>query len=1468
VVGRYVLGPVIGVGGFAVVFRARDESLDADVALKILTSTHSLDPEIRERFVREARLLRRVRNRSVVTVHDVGEAADGRPYLVMDLAEGGVLQDRLRAATLPPDPATLKAVITTLAEGLGALHAAGVIHRDVKPANLLIVRDPALLADDPGGSGRLLAPGERLLIGDLGLAKDQLATARGPTMMGGTPRFQAPEQAEVGARIDVRTDVYAATAVLWVLLTGQPPPVPDELPVKLLGVPDEWRPVLTRGLAAEPEDRFSSIVAWAEAALACATPGIVLPARPAVGAGTSRATTTFPYKGLAPFQPEDAPLFFGRSELVDQLVAQLQRGATLVVGGPSGSGKSSLLRAGLLPALAGGALPGSERWPVCLLTPGEWPLLTLRAELGALDGVADLPDVEALGNAPELARQAISTTVLVAIDQFEELFRLCRDDGERKAFLRVLAALTSGAQPVARLVLAVRADFYGACAAHPWLAAAINDNHALVGPMSRAQLQEAIEGPARRVGLHLEGGLAERILADGADDAGALPLVAHALVETWLRRDGTLLTIAGYELAGGVAGAIGRTADEVWNRLDSDQQRCARRLLLRLVHPGQGAPDTKRLLTWAELGDDGPTKFVLSRFADSRLLTVDHQGVQLAHEALLRTWGRLAAWVEESRDDLRAGERIEDAAREWERQGRHPDLLYRGLPLAAALEWRAHHAGAVGEPTGSFLDAGQAARDAEEFAVEAQSRRTRRLRRRAFMALATFATLALVTSVVAVSALGRARRDERAARAASRLTSEQLARGLAASAVDLGPSNPYLATVLAAEAVARVDPPLPEARDALVRSRLALAGSRLVPYGDPMPVGDALAVAVSPTGDLAATGNRDGTLDLWDLARREKLAQLKGPTGGIQRMVFTADGRWLVAASADHRLWRWAMEAGREGAGSVLADPGSIVWAVAAAPNGSTVAATTEGGDVLLLDAAKGVQLGEPIRTGGGADALFSATFSPDGTTLLAGSALGEVYAWSLPSRQLRFPPLRAHGDDIWELIVPSGPVSASFVSVSLGDGTARHWNIVTGAPIGDGPFDQSQTGVPHGVRGATFGPSGDILTLGGPDGALYSWSLSERKVVERAGPVHRDRVVGTARSADGLVLVTLGADRTVQEWTQRPRPGPLARLTQLDAHASSIAVAPDRGTLAVGADDGSVHLLDPLTGSDRGRLTGHDGSVTALAFDGAGRLVTGDGAGTLRVWDVVTGQMRAEHRGAHHGAVSALALAKGRQLLASGSEDRTVRLWDAVALTGGELPLAELSAPVTDVAVGDDGRTVAASTQRGDVSRWGVDGRPIGKSFTVTNDTVWAIALGPGGDTLAAAGADEVLSAWSLAGGRPRRTYELGSQRGGALDVAFVNPQVVAVSSAHGDVQLADSSSGQPIGPAIPISASPIWHLATGSDGSIWTASRDGTVTRIDVLALDAACAEAAGSFDARQRARLLAGRAPLACNPTHRAG
>ncbi|MEV8509891.1 hypothetical protein AB0368_34405 [Actinoplanes sp. NPDC051475] len=395
-----------------------------------------------------------------------------------------------------------------------------------------------------------------------------------------------------------------------------------------------------------------------------------------------------PYPGLAPFDAEFHRWFFGRDRLVatllDRLDGRTRTGGLQVVIAPSGAGKSSLLRAGLLPRLGQGALPGSAAWPTVVLTPGADPLWALHS---ALEGVTDTGE----------------RLVLVA-DQFEELFTLCDDPGARTAFIEELALLAAReSAPDALVVIGVRADYFAACAADPRLSAALQDRPLVVEPMTETELREAIRYPAQDVGLDIEPGLVALLLRDlgvvaGADgdppatyEPGRLPLLAHALRASWQQRQGATLTVEGYQDTGGIERAVATTADDTYEALDEAGRQTARSLFVRLVRIGDGVEDVRRRLPHDELagGDTRPatTAAVIDAFTAARLLTRHRDTVEITHEALLRSWPRLRTWLDDDRTGRLAQQDLEDAARAWLRADREPSLLYGGKRLRTVRSW-------------------------------------------------------------------------------------------------------------------------------------------------------------------------------------------------------------------------------------------------------------------------------------------------------------------------------------------------------------------------------------------------------------------------------------------------------------------------------------------------------------------------------------------------------------------------------------------------------------------------------------------------------------------------------------------------------------------------------------------------------------------------------------------------------------
>ena len=461
-------------------------------------------------------------------------------------------------------------------------------------------------------------------------------------------------------------------------------------------------------------------------------------------------TASNPYQGLQAFDVGNSSLFFGREALTGWLLSDIRssigtRGdaRVLAIIGASGSGKSSLARAGLLAQLATGAVEGSERWRYVILKPGTDALESLAtAGSEALGLSADaktvlkfqddlLDDARVLHSQAALAMRGTppGARLLLLVDQFEEIFTLGTDEDRQRAFIDSLLHSASVADGRIVVVLTLRADFLGRCTAYPPLAAVLSDSQELVGPMSRDELREAIERPAWQSGCEFEPGLVDVLLDDVKAQPGALPLLQHALSELWRKRQGRRLTHDAYERIGGVKGALARRAGEVFQSFSPDEQAVTRRILLRLTQPGEGTEDTRRRAPLAELvpfAEAAPTvELIVRRLADERLLVTEGETVDIAHEALIQGWPTFREWLDQDREALREHRRMTIAAGEWQRLGRDESGLYRGLRLEQALSWRQTNEEVLNALEREFLDASIAARDEKQ--RESSAKRQRRI---------------------------------------------------------------------------------------------------------------------------------------------------------------------------------------------------------------------------------------------------------------------------------------------------------------------------------------------------------------------------------------------------------------------------------------------------------------------------------------------------------------------------------------------------------------------------------------------------------------------------------------------------------------------------------------------------------------------------------------------------------------------
>ena len=861
-------------------------------------------------------------------------------------------------------------------------------------------------------------------------------------------------------------------------------------------------------LGLDPSPRLQDL----ERSILVHDPALVVAGDGSASLGEVRDEEVCPFKGLASFGRSDADYFSGREAAVSDLVARAAEGSMVGIVGPSGIGKSSLLCAGVLAALSGGGLPGSASWRQVLMRPGDHPCAELTRSLGGEELDATL------------ASLAPDERLVVAVDQLEEAFTVCRDGEEREAFLECLARAADDPHRRALVFVSLRADFYGGLASHAGFARCFSNNHALIGPMNHDELERAIEQPAARAGLGIEPGLVQALVDDVEGQPGGLPLLSTALLQLWRVRDGGVLRVASYRRTGGVQGAVARLAEDAYGRLPDGDQAIAKRILLRLAG-GQSESPTRQRLPLADVAPTAQAGAVVSALTDERLLTVSDGAVEVCHESLFREWPRYRAWLEEDREGRRLHAHLTVGAREWESGGRDSSDLYRGARLTGALEWSASHADEMTPAERRFLDAGR----------RHAGRRTRRLR----TLLAAMALLAVASLVAGLVALSQKRHASTAARIA-------LARQLGAEAVN----EPQIdvAMRLAHEAVNLDRSPQTESSllSTILRSP-AVTGTLSVP-GDA-----AFDPAVSPDGRMLAVGTVAG-LRLYDTRAH---ALLGGPLRDLSSLgggaaAFSADGSLIAyprqtetvttSPSATPTPWRSparleyppsfeAQQTGNVVSGDIQIAPDRRTvyypyWRLDNAgepeaayierwslPSGRPLATSragagpllaarlVDGGTRLLVVSAdtvsrfdaRSMRLLRSVRMDPAPRPPSAASVSPDGRSVVIGSADGAVSFADVSTGGLRRAVVE-HGGPVGGAIYADDPRRAVTFS---DDGSVIVWNTQVAAPASVLP------GPAGNVAAGALSPDGRRLyTTSRASGAVLTWDLVGNRRFGRSVPL------------------------------------------------------------------------------------------------------------------------------------------------------------------------------------------------------------------------------------------------------------------------------------------------------------------------------------------------------------------------------
>ena len=1201
-------------------------------------------------------------------------------------------------------------------------------------------------------------------------------------------------------------------------------------------------------------------------------------------AGTEAPTAGEPpFKGLQYFDEVDSELFFGREVLTAKLVKRLRESQFLsVIIGASGSGKSSVVRAGVIPslkkgvALIDGTVPpeDSVNWRVHIWTPTAHPLEALATELTrdseSVTAIATLmddlmQDPRSLGFF--LGRQNFKHHTLLVIDQFEELFTLCRDNFEREAFIDNLLTAISGKGQIT-LILTLRADFYAHLAQYPELRDAVAHQQEYIGPMTTEELRRAIEEPAKRAHWTFEPGLVDLILRDVGDEPGALPLLSHALLETWKRRAGHTLTLKGYADAGGVRGAISHTAESVYQNLSLAEQAIARNIFLRLTELGEGTEDTRRrasfdeLMSHAENTED--VSRVLNQLAEARLVTLSENTAEVAHEALIREWSTLREWLNQDREGLRLHRNITEGTQEWELLEHDPDTLYRGARLSQAREWAALHPNTLNANESAFLSASNELEQHERAEREAQQQREleaaqklAETERKSLINLrgrnrviTTIGVIAIVLAVMAstfglssssnaqqalnAQATSQADAQSRATAEANALAERNIAqqqsliasvRELSSEAnINLGidPERSILLALQAVNSTYSMDQTvLPEAEDALHRAvqasrvELTLSGHTDIVWS----------AVYSPDGTRIATGSADGTARIWDAVLGKELITLQASIqGGIEGVAFSPNGKLLATAGVDKIARIWDTSTGTE----LLTLKGhtDFVTHVAFSPDGARLATASFDGTTKVWDVGTGEELFSFHEDGAGFQ-LYWVIFSPDGSRIATSGTEsnqgGWASIWDLKTGQ-KIMTLPGYGPGVRSVAFST---DGTRLATTNDDRTARIWDANSGEAL------LTLYGHTDIVTDAEFSPDGTRIVTVSVDRQINVWNaVTGQELFTLAG--HKDGISSVSFSPDSQHIVTASGDKTAKVWSIATTQELITLVNGpriLHPNGAKLVYSPDGTRLATAISDLTPKVWDVATGKLLFKLVGHTDIVTNITYNALGtQIATVSFDGAAKVWDATSGKEIQSFKG-HEGVIFGVTFSPDGSHLATTGWDGTAIVWDVktgkalLQLRGHQDPW------IATIAYSPDGKKLATGSWDKTAIIW--DALTGDKLFTLEGhrDTVRRVVFSPDGTRIVTASFDGTAMVWDAALGKELFTFS--GHTTSLFDAAF-SPDGTRIATVSNDktAKVWDALTGKEL---LTIhTPDGLTGVAFSPDGSqLAVGSRDGT-TRVYLLHIE----------------------------------